>query len=168
MLRRGLGCLFWCCYLSLALLPTPLLGESYRRGECFGCNDKQNLDTKKMELQEKKFELIDDISDVLLADVKFSNLLLEPTIKMMNDIHEKREKIIAKRLKEILGIDLNIEEESKRRFKRLGMEINGNEETIYFNDGSINGIRIVTFVKKESPISFEIDRCQINVEYTYY
>jgi hypothetical protein len=126
----------------------------------------QKEDIKIMEL--KKVELPDDLGNNLLADNKFTNLLHEATIKMMNDIHEKRKKVIAKRLKEILGIDLNIEEESKRRFKRLGMEINGNEETIYFNDGSINGIRIVTFVRKESPISFEIDRCQINVEYTYY
>lgn len=121
-----------------------------------------------MELQEAKIELPDDLGNNLLADNQFSSLMHEATIKMMKDIHEKREKVIAKRLKEMVGIDLNIEEEAKRRFKRLGMEINGNEETIYFNDGSINGIRIVTFVKKESPISFEIDRCQINVEYTYY
>lgn len=121
-----------------------------------------------MELQEQKLELLDDLGNNLLADDKFSSLMHEATIKMMNDIHEKREKIIAKRLKEIIGIELNIEEESKRRFKRLGMEINGNEETIYFNDGSINGVRIVTFVKKESPISFETERSLTTVEYTYY
>lgn len=121
-----------------------------------------------MELQEEKIELPDDLGNNLLADDKFSSLLHEATIKMMKDIHEKRKKIITQRLKEIVGIDLNIEEETKRKFKRLTIEYNGNEETIYFNDGSINGIRIVTFVKKESPISFEIERFLTTVEYTYY
>ena len=70
-------------------------------------------------------------------------------------LNRKRNKVITERLKDIVGIELSIEEESKRRFKRLAIEYNGNEETIFFNDGSIKGKRIVTFVRDEQPLNFE-------------
>ena len=121
-----------------------------------------------MELKAIKIQLHDDLGNDLFADVSISNLMQEATSKLISDIHEKRNKVITERLKEIVGIDLNIEEEAKRRFKRLAIEYNGNEETIYFNDGSISGKRIVTFVKKDNPLTFETDRCQMSVEYSYY
>lgn len=103
-----------------------------------------------------------------ISDVSVSNLMQEVTSKLISDIQDKRNKVITERLKEIVGIDLNIEEEVKRRFKRLAIEYNGNEETIYFNDGSIEGKRIVTFVRKENPLKFETDRCEMSVGYSYY
>ena len=121
-----------------------------------------------MDLIPTKLQLPDDLGNDLLADVSVSNLMQDVTSKLINDIQEKRNKVITERLKEIVGIDLNIEEEAKRRFKRLAIEYNGNEETIYFNDGSIEGERIVTFVRKDNPLTFETDRCQMSVEYSYY
>ena len=103
-----------------------------------------------------------------LPCVSISNLMQEATTKLINDIHEKRNKVIFERLKEIIGIDLDIKAEANRRFKRLAIEYKGNEETIYYNDGSEQGKRIVTFVKKDNPLTFETDRCQMSVEYSYY
>jgi hypothetical protein len=121
-----------------------------------------------MELKAVKLQLPDDLGNDLLADVSISNLMQEATSKLINDIHEKRNKVITERLREIVGIDLDIKSEANRRFKRLAIEYKGNEETIYFNDGSEQGKRIVTFVKKDNPLTFETDRCQMSVEYSYY
>ena len=113
-------------------------------------------------------KLPDDLGNDLLADVSISNLMQKATSKLINDIHEKRNKIITERLKEVVGIDLDIKGEATRIFKRFAIEYKGNEEIIYFNDGSEQGKRIVTFVKKDNPLTFETDRCQISVEYSYY
>jgi len=121
-----------------------------------------------MELKAVPIQLPDDLGNDLLADVNASNLMQEMTTKLVNEIEQKRNKVITERLKKIVGIDLNIKEEAKRRFKRLAIEYNKNEETIYFNDGSIEGKRIVTFVTKETPLTFETDKCQISVVYSYY
>lgn len=121
-----------------------------------------------MKLKALKRQIPDDIDNDLLADVSISNLMQEATSKLISDIYEKRNKIITERLKKIVGIDLDIEAEANRRFKRLAIEYKDNEETIYFNDGSVQGKRIVTFVKKDNPLTFETDRCQISVEYSYY
>jgi len=120
-----------------------------------------------MELTPRKIQLPDDLGNDLLADVSISNLMQDITTKLIMDIEQKRNQVITERLKEIVGIDLNIEEESKRKFKRLAIEYNGNEETIYFNDGSDTGKRIVTFVRKDNPLTFETDRTQMSVEYSY-
>ena len=121
-----------------------------------------------MELKAVKTQLPDYFGNDLLSDVGISNLMQETTSKLISDFNEKRKKIITERLKEIAGIDLNIEAEAKRRFKRLSIEYKDNEEIIYFNDGSEQGKRIVTFVKKDSPLTFENDRCKISMEYSYY
>ena len=104
----------------------------------------------------------------LLDDVGISNSMQDLTSNLVSSIQEKRKKVIAERLKEITGIELDIEEEAKRRFKRLATEYNGNKETIYFNDGSIEGKRIVTFVREEKPLTFNTERCQMGVIYFYY
>lgn len=121
-----------------------------------------------MELKAVPIQLTDDLGNDLLADVSVSNLMQNVTSKLIRDIQEKRNKVITERLKEIVGIDLNIEEEAKRRFKRLAIEYNGNKETIYFNDGSVEGKRIVTFVRDEQPLNFEFDKCEMRVGYSYY
>ena len=121
-----------------------------------------------MKLKAVKLQLPDDLGNDLLADVSISNLMQEATSKLINDIYEKRNRIISERIKEIVGIDLDIKAEANRRFKRIAIELNGNEETIYFNDGSEQGKRIVTFVKKDNPLTFETNRCQMSVGYSYY
>ena len=117
-----------------------------------------------MELKAVNTKLTND----LLVDVSISNLMQKVTKDMVKDIQKKREAVIREKLKEIVGIDIDIEEEQKRRFKRLAIEYKGNEETIYFNDGSIEGKRIVTFVRNEQPINFDSNNFKMSVNYSYY
>jgi|TARA_R110000744_G_scaffold373646_1_gene485937 hypothetical protein len=101
-----------------------------------------------------------------ISVVGISNMMEEVTRKMAQDINAKKELVIRQKLKEIVGIDIDIIEEERRRFKRLSSEYRGNEQTIYFNDGSLEGKRIVTFVKKEIP--FDLETFSLGYEETYY
>lgn len=98
--------------------------------------------------------------------VGISNMMHEVTVKMAQDINTKKELVVRQKLKEIVGIEIDIIEEERRRFKRLSSEYRGNEQTIYFNDGSLEGKRIVTFVKKEIP--FDLETFSLGYEETYY
>ena len=90
-----------------------------------------------------------------IADVGISNMMQEVTAKMAQDINTQKELVIKQKLKEIVGIEIDLQEELQRRFKRFCTVRQGSEETIYFNDGSIEGERIVTFVKKDIPFDAE-------------
>lgn len=106
-----------------------------------------------------KYDL-DNCSDI--------GLIAKLTSKLISNMKDQRSKIIAERFKEIIGIEFNIEEESKRRFKRLIIENQGNEEIVYFNDGSIEGKRIVTFVRKDHPLVEGSESMQMKISYSYY
>lgn len=121
-----------------------------------------------MDLTSTKHQLLDDFGNDLSADVSWSNKLNDITAELMNYFEAKRTQIITERLKKIIGVELNIEEESKRRFKRFAIEYNGNEETIYYNDGSESGIRIVTFVRDEQPLNFEPLKETMRTGFSYY
>ena len=121
-----------------------------------------------MKLKASMPKLTDDLGNDLLADANISNLMQEVVGKIVKELQRKKESIIKERLKEIVGIEIDAEEEQKRRFKRFAIEYKGNEETIYFNDGSINGKRIVTFVKKDNLIDFDNDKFKLNTYYSYY
>jgi len=121
-----------------------------------------------MEFKAVTTKLTDDLGNDLLSDVSISNLMQEVTDKMVKGLQERREAIIRDKLKEIIGIEINIEEEQKRRFKRLSIDYNGKEETVYFNDGSINGKRIVTFIKKNIPFDFNDKDFKMIYDYYYY
>lgn len=80
--------------------------------------------------------------------------------KVMNDfysnIRKSKEKIFFNKLSD-LGIDINLENESKRRFKRFIIEshIDTGHETWFYNDGSLEGLRVVTFINPEFKLSFD-------------
>jgi antitoxin component YwqK of YwqJK toxin-antitoxin module len=97
---------------------------------------------------------------------KLSNMMEEFTRKMAQNINARKELVIRQKLKEIVGIEIDIVEEERRRFKRLLSEYRGNEQTIYFNDGSPEGKRIVTFVKNEIP--FDAEKFTLRYEEAYY
>jgi hypothetical protein len=122
-------------------------------------------ETKRKQIHEY-LKLIDDFDNDL--SLNYNNSAQDIILKIMEDIEEKRIKIISDRLKQILGIELDVCEEERRRFKRFVSEFEGNEEHIYFNDGSDNGIRIVTFVKEDNPISFDPEKLSMSVNYYYY
>ena len=56
----------------------------------------------------------------------------------------EQERILKERL-DSLGIHIDLEEEKIRRFPNLLMEKFENTHTYYYNDGSIEGLKIVTF-----------------------
>jgi len=103
-----------------------------------------------------------------LADISTTNLIQRITEECIINLQKQRDKIIADKVKEIIGIDLNLEEEEKRKFKRFVFEYNDKQETVYFNDGSISGKRIVTFVKDQYQYNFDSPSLKLNVEYFYY
>lgn len=72
-----------------------------------------------MELKATKVWLFND----LLVDTDISNLVQDMSLKLINEIQEKRSEIILMKFKEIFGIDLNIEDEAKRKFKRFLLNI---------------------------------------------
>ena len=72
--------------------------------------------------------------------------------KAVQNIQQQQDKLIKKRLNRILGYDLNLEDEFKRRFPRIGIFNQDTETSYYWNDGSIDGIRIITFI--QNPIDF--------------
>ena len=88
-----------------------------------------------------------------------------PASDLVANIQKQREDLIINRLTE-LNIEFSIEDEKRRVFKRLVRIIDGDIETVYFNDGSIDGLRIITFVTKQLPSNPE--KMNIGYETTYY
>lgn len=86
--------------------------------------------------------------------------------KAVENVQKQQEQLIKDRLFDILGYELDIEEEGKRRFSRIGIFQRDNETHYYWNDGSINGIRIITFIQE--PINFDSindNKLSINLSY---
>jgi len=68
-----------------------------------------------------------------------------------------------------MGLEINEELEKTRRFKTLMCEIHGNEERYFFNDGSEQGIRIVTFKEREEGIrDYQSKEFTMNINVDYY
>ena len=86
----------------------------------------------------------------------------------VNEIVASKSNIIKERFKSIVGEDLDLEDEKNRRFKRLLCEQKGNLETIYFNDGSLQGRRIVTFICIEKPLDVNNFKYELKFELFYY
>lgn len=86
----------------------------------------------------------------------FINLQNDLVSKISSEIDAKKKQILLDKLS-LLGVELNLELEEKRRFKILFMESTQNEQTIYYNDGSIDGIRVVTFCMIDTFPSYDLD-----------
>ncbi len=94
------------------------------------------------------------------------NMMQDIMNNAVKNIQQQQDEVIKKRLFEILGYELDIEEEGKRRFPRIGIFQRDNETNYYWNDGSINGIRIITFIQE--PIDFkEIENGKLSVGLSY-
>ena len=111
--------------------------------------------------------LTDDGVDIL-ADKRLDLMINNAVRNLLKDMSKKKANVVKERVKDIMGIDIDFEEENKRRFKRFAIECTKNKETVYFNNGTPAGIRIVTFVYKESPIEIKDFEVKINTEVTYY
>ena len=88
---------------------------------------------------------------------------------IINDLELKKKNLLMQRLAE-LNIYLDFEKEAKRRFKSLSSVYQSNDtETIYYNDGSIDGLRVITFVSVYNFPSLSDDKSvSINTELKYY
>lgn len=69
------------------------------------------------------------------------------------ELAKKKEDILIKRLKE-KGFEYLLKGIETRRFKRINVEISETEEKIYVDNGTEEGLLIITFVKPE--INFPI------------
>ena len=89
--------------------------------------------------------------------------------KVAEDMSNKRMNLIIERLKNI-GITLDVKKEERARFKSLTRVFNGlNEETIYYNDGSENGLRVITFVTEQKTMNGnDLESMSITCETSYY
>ena len=67
--------------------------------------------------------------------------------KMIKSMQEKKEEILLKRLKEHNLLE-EIQQDSKRRFKKFMIEQHLDTKTIYYDDGSIDGKVIASFETK--------------------
>lgn len=76
------------------------------------------------------------------------DLISKKTRELARSINKKKDEIIISRLSD-LGYSIDLKTEMAKRFKSLTYEIKGIEETWYFNDGSVDGLRIVTFCNTE-------------------
>jgi hypothetical protein len=101
------------------------------------------------------------------TDVIISNLS-KVADEMVKNFNAKKDVLIRSKIKEVLGFEIDLELEQLKRFKSLCIEYKGDEETIYYNDGSVSGKRIITFVKIENPINYNTNTFSMSTEYSYY
>lgn len=89
--------------------------------------------------------------------------------EMASDLEAKKKQVLLNRLSE-LNIDLDLEKEQKRRFKSLqSVSESFDTETIYYNDGSEDGLRVVTFQRIDSfPTMDDFRTMSIKSEIKYY
>ena len=87
--------------------------------------------------------------------------------ELIYNLNIRKEQVIKQRMKE-LGIKIDEETEKKRRFKTLLCVKQDNEETYYFNNGSSEGLRIVTFVEDPREVIPKNYSVHISIELSYY
>ena len=63
---------------------------------------------------------------------------------LQDQIYEARDRLFRERLDE-LNILVDLEAEKKNRFKKFMVCYSGGNETVYYNDGSENGLKVITF-----------------------
>lgn len=115
----------------------------------------------------KKDYNIEKLSADWLKDLpELPSIQNEVIRKMSADIEDKKRGIILAKLKE-KGIELDIAKESVSRFKSLSISYQDNKEIVYYNDGSPNGLRVVTFETKISPIN-QMERSASITANTYF
>ena len=78
---------------------------------------------------------------------------------------KRKDDLILNRLKG-LNIEVNFQKKKDRRFKRFRIEQKDNETSYYYNDGSVDGLRIITFVDVQNTLDTE--NLTMNIETTYY
>lgn len=92
-----------------------------------------------------------------------SDILHKAARECLNDLRQKQENVILLKLQEH-GIDIDLKEEGKRRFKRITIEYGPhNKMEVWYNDGSVEGLRIVTFHTEHVP-----DVSGVKMQFKYF
>ena len=81
---------------------------------------------------------------------EFTRLNLNRTDELikneLNKLVLEKQKLVIQRVKEVAGVDINFEYEKKRLFPRLAvMNFVNHSEQWYWNDGSDNGLLLISF-----------------------
>jgi len=114
-----------------------------------------------------KLKLTDNILPKEYQNIDFSaiNKTLEDASKKLA---LKKEQIIKDRCV-ALGIEYDLDKEYKKRFRSFIIEVRGSKETLYYNDGTDEGIRIVTFeLETTDKYSIANSRYEFNTNLKYY
>jgi valyl-tRNA synthetase len=95
-----------------------------------------------------------------------TNFLDQQIAEMVNNINQQKQAILDSKLEE-KGFKIDWEEEAFGRFPKLIKAVQGNKETWYYNDGTKEGIRIVTFEQSDLN-SYTASLCTYTVNITHY
>ena len=121
---------------------------------------KQNLKSKEL------FHRFNEEQKDFLKSISIPDAIQEWSKR----IQAKKEEVFLQRLKE-LNIEFDLEEEKKRRFPRFRIETEMYKETYWYNDGSVEGLRIITFVTSQPSlpnINDAVSTIKLNVDISYY
>jgi len=135
-------------------------------------NTKNNIMSKEFKKMEhikniKSGENNDNIACELGSLHSTPNLSDVITKKIVKNINDKRNEIISRKLIE-LGLEVEFNLDIRRRFKKFITEIVNDSETLYYDDGSIHGLRIITFVTEHAPIDFTNKKLTVVYNLSYH
>lgn len=83
-----------------------------------------------------------------------SELIQQITEELIKRMNSEREKLIDAKLKQ-RGYSVTLADQMKYRFKDIICEAKGNEETWWYNDGTYQGERIITFINDFPEMEFK-------------
>lgn len=93
-----------------------------------------------------------------------SKQLEEAVNKVFNDLVEKKNELIQEKLKS-LKIDVDMEAEAKSRFKSFSaQESEDGVETIYYNDGSVDGIEVFKSIIQAIPFDPKSEDVKVSLK----
>ena len=101
-----------------------------------------------------------------LPEIKQSiDFMHQITNDIFNDLQKQKEQLIKDALYQN-GIVLT-EEDKTRRFKLLNKEVVNYGENWYYNDGSIDGKRIITFMDEQPNIDLNRDEYNYKITHSF-
>ena len=99
----------------------------------------------------------------------FQSIMSHHTAKLAEKINQHKEQILNDRLKQ-LGIKIDILKEQDRRFTKLRrvMYQDSTKETWYYDDGTKDGLRVVTFELISPPFDMNAKEISIGLNLKHY
>ena len=85
-----------------------------------------------------------------------------------NQILQAKNDLVKKRIEEILGEEFDPIAEQAKKFPRIIRVIQDDIESYYWNDGSDEGLRLITFVPKRKEINTFDSSFKLQTGFDYY